>query len=185
MGYIRKWLPCILILLLLLVSLAGGATYAKYVRDYPIKNNSIQISANLGDISIDLESRSYLLIPGHDFPLEHTISVTNKSEIEAYVFVEVSGAQITGADGSKIDFVQDAQGDWIKLNIADRHIFVYKETLTADASNIMLDIYAIVPQTIKGTTVTDLTLTAYLGQCIPGQTPEQVFAQLFMTPASP
>ena len=89
-----------------------------------------------------------------------------------YIFVPEGTYYYTGKllDDDKVMFIGNA--DFAKIYDGENEIKIYQ-------------IGTQVPQTIKGTTVTDLTLTAYLGQCIPGQTPEQVFAQLFMTPASP
>lgn len=179
MKKVKNWIPSTWIFIVLILSLMVGATYAKYAKEDTV-NDTISISAHLGNISVSA-STNYQLIPGHDVPLGHRVEITNKSPIPAYVFVEVTGAQSN--ESEQLDFAEDEAGNWKKLEIAGRNIFVYR-SLVYSNTDITFDVLMIVPQSIKGATVTDLNVTAYLGQVYENKTAQQVFTELFISPAS-
>lgn len=148
----------LLILVVLLASVAGGAAYAKYVTDVKLNQNKVTINASLGTIELiehkavrlvngdydllddtayavgteqhqHVTANAYILLPGLDIPKDPFVRITGKTTIEAYVFVEVVGEL---DDDSGITYSLTA--DWTKLeNVTGAHdgtVYVYKAAIT-------------------------------------------------------
>ena len=106
----RKFHIRLLLLLVLLVSLTGFAV-GKYIRTLPSHSSQVTFTAKLADSFILRESKAekqsdgtykpsdteyktdedkpYALIPGVDIPKNPHVIITGKSEIPAYLFIEV------------------------------------------------------------------------------------------------
>lgn len=203
---VKKWLPVMLILALLCGLI--GSTYAKYVKQQTLEG-TVTIKANLGKIELrehkavrqedgsytldknsEVVANSYILLPGLDIPKDPFVRITDKTPIEAYVFVEV----VSGLAGSAVTFevdVYDADsnpnGNWIKLSgVTGKNggtVYVYKETVTSDIGPIHI---------LKGNTVTvgqkllhgkmndlDLKFYACMGQTAAGADAAEVYNALF------
>lgn len=169
--------PILITLVVLLALLTAGTAYAKYVKDYLVPQGNVNITANVGDVAIDVPAESYLLIPGHDFSLGRTVTVSNLSALPVYLFIEVQGG-VTGV-------TYEGTANWINLNISGRNVFVYKTQVTKNANDSQtfpVDILAVVPQGIKGEAAANVTLTAYLGQVYEDKSAGAIFTELFGTP---
>ena len=106
----RKFHIRLLLLLVLLVSLTGFAV-GKYIRTLPSHSSQVTFTAKLADSFVLRESKAekqsdgtyklsdteyitnetqnYVLIPGVDIPKNPHVIITGKSEIPAYLFIEV------------------------------------------------------------------------------------------------
>lgn len=167
--------PILITLAALLALLAAGTAYAKYVKDYPVPQGIVNVTANVGDVAIDAPTE-YLLIPGHDFSLNRTVTVSNLSALPVYLFVEVEGG-VTGV-------TYQGTANWINLNLDGRNVFVYETQVSKNANDSQtfpVDILAVVPQGIKDEAAADVTLTAYLGQ-VYDKSAAEIFTELFGTP---
>ena len=106
----RKFHIRLFLLLVLLVSLTGFAV-GKYIRTLPSHSSQVTFTAKLADSFVLRESKAekqpdgtyklsdteyktdedkpYALIPGVDIPKNPHVIITGKSEIPAYLFIEV------------------------------------------------------------------------------------------------
>lgn len=157
----------LLIAVILLISMAIGATYAKYVTQKPLEG-TVTIKAELGTIELwehlaedldgdgeytlnttkEVTSNTYKLLPGLDVPKDPFIRITGKTPIEAYVFLKV----VTNIQTDNEDMNTDE-------NLADDHNVSY--TLTANWLKI------------KETTAGDVTTAVYVYSS-DGATPAKV-----------
>lgn len=145
MKRLQKWLPGLLIFVVLLASLAGGAAYAKYVTDKQL-SGSVTIKAELGTITLQEHNvvrnadgsysligvdedgncsaeehthssgNSYIIIPGLDIPKDPFVTVDKKSPIPVYVFVEILETLPNEAIDWKID-----DTNWIKISASENN----------------------------------------------------------------
>lgn len=135
-------------LILLLLSIATiGVTTAKYVHRQELRGQ-VTFTARLADKLTLVESRArrldsgeytlaagdpvlentYTLLPGMDIPKDPRVTVTNKTPIEAYLFVKV-----TNNSNDAITWEEDS-AHWLPVtgaNIASNEtLLVYKDILT-------------------------------------------------------
>ena len=83
-----KLILIVLILITLTLSVAVSNAYAKYVAKENI-NGSLTVTAELGNISVEEADVSTLIIPGVDINVDHSVKISNKSPISAYVYLVV------------------------------------------------------------------------------------------------
>ena len=115
-----------------------SAVWAKYVREVSFSDN-VRFTANLArnfelfehqavrdentgayslDLTKEVDANSYTLIPGLDVPKDPTIRITDKSAVDAFLYIEVTNA---------LDGVTYAMSsDWLALNIPGKTVYVYK-----------------------------------------------------------
>lgn len=137
-----------LILSLCALLIFGGAVkavWAKYVKDTTL-SGSVNIQANLGNLSVqehlavdlqgdgtyelDLDnivlSNTYeTVMPGVDIPKDPYVTITDKSSIPAYLFVEVVD---TLPNSSGITYAIDSS-NWLSLGISGKNggtVYVYQ-----------------------------------------------------------
>ena len=121
-------------------------TQAKYVTSVPL-TGKVTFSADLSEYVTLTEHKAtrksdgtyklstteitiqntYVVMPGVDIPKDPFITVTNKTDIPAYLYVEIVEENLPG-DGT---VTYKLTGDWEKLSIAGRNVYVYKGELTA------------------------------------------------------
>ncbi len=121
---------------ILLISMAAGAAYAKYVTKKPL-GGTVTITANLGKIELkehlaerqpdgsyelksgETDKNTYILLPGLDVKKDPFVRITEKTPIKTYIYVEV----VSALDGSAVTFevdeydaVNNKDGKWIKAD---------------------------------------------------------------------
>ncbi len=203
----------ILVVLTLLVSVSlMGFLGAKYVKEIPFSGN-VTITANLankftllessvnmldsGQYIIDntkpkVESNSYFVLPGVDIPKDPEITIIGKTNVRAYLYLEVVNTL-----GSEIQFELNDAGRWKKLDGAvpknlGATVYVY----TTDGTNVMVfdgtegdttislikDNKLTVPSSTKLTSNLSLNFYASLLQVVDGQSAEQIYNGFTPTP---
>lgn len=128
----------VLVIATILLTTLISTAWAKYVREVSFSDN-VRFTANLAgnlelfehkavrdadtgeytlDASTEVAANSYLLIPGLDVPKDPTVRITNKSAIDAFLYVEVTDT---------LDGITYAMTDeWLALNITGKTVYVYK-----------------------------------------------------------
>ncbi len=109
-----KLTPSLLLVLVLVLAMTIGTTYAKYVSQETV-NGTVNITAELGEIQmVCSNNESYSLIPGHDIVVGDYVQINNKSPIPAYVFLTLK----TNINTDNKDATDDT-------NLADDHNVSY------------------------------------------------------------
>lgn len=161
----RRMLPSVLILCVLLLSVIGGAVYAKYVSQIPADTVTITVKANIGSISVwetpfdhlsyalngaraEATNTQYLLLPGADIEKDSYVHITDLGEIPVYVYLEVA---TDIADDSAVSF--DLEDHWIlldgKVGPNGGKIYYYaQKVFAADDQSTTLDISILKDQKI-------------------------------------
>ena len=199
----KAYLISVLLVSLILATAGTTAIYAKYVKGVDFTGN-VTVSAELvdtfllyeseasrtelGDYSlteVSVTENSYILMPGVDIPKDPTISITGKTDIPAYLYIEVVDgitdsaityslttvwtevADITGPNGGKVYVYTPAMTEDMEIQILQGNIIIVSQTL--DHSNVSksysLDFYAYMAQVPNST-----------------DTPAAVFTSNFPTP---
>lgn len=198
----KRKFPLTLILIFVLLGILLGSVTAKYIYSEDL-TATVTFSANLADQlllqeheavrkadgSYELngnllpteskQGNAYELLPGLDVPKDPFVKVVNKSPIGAYLYIE-----IIDTTNSAITFEIDT-GNWTKLNIANREIYVYKNDLVLTNANcpteaipILKDNKITVSQDLleKNTTANNiLTFSAYLYEVHDNKNPTEIF----------
>lgn len=144
---------------LILAAAGTGAVYAKYVKDTSFSGN-VTVQADLvdtfklyeseasrtelGDYSLvsdtEVSSNSYMLMPGVNIPKDPTISITGKSSVPAYLYIEV----VDDITDSAIHY--DLTSDWTQvegiLGPQGGKVYVYKEVLDGSVEDYTIGIIA-------------------------------------------
>ena len=200
----KAYLISVLLVSLILATAGTTAIYAKYVKGVDFTGN-VTVSAELVDTFLlyehkvdrnelgkyvidpanDVSSNEYILMPGVDIPKDPTISITGKTDIPAYLYIEVVDgitdsaityslttvwtevADITGPNGGKVYVYTPAMTEDMEIQILQGNIIIVSQTL--DHSNVSksysLDFYAYMAQVPNST-----------------DTPAAVFTSNFPTP---
>ena len=189
----KRLLVTIAVLSIFLASLCGVAQ-AKYIHTAQLQG-SVTVKADLGEVTVkehqairkadgsyelgseEVTSNSYILIPGLDVPKDPFVTVTNKSPIEAYVFVEV----VSTLGESAITYEIDTD-NWTELGITGKNsgkVYAYKNPVSANIGPIYIlkDNHVTVGQKLLHMDTTDLGLTFYasMGQVAAGNTQADVY----------
>lgn len=85
-----KLTPSLLLVLVLMLSMTIGTTYAKYATQKEVEG-TVNITAELGTIAIvnGDNVENYSIIPGVDIAITDAVQVSDKSAIPAYVYLVV------------------------------------------------------------------------------------------------
>ena len=75
-----------------------------------------------------VDKNTYVVMPGVDIPKDPTITITTKSAIPAYLYVEVVGAPPTGVSYAMKSY-------WQELSIPDRKVYVYQNSGSYDLTD--------------------------------------------------
>ena len=209
MRKIDKWLPSLLIVAALLLSMLGGAAYAKYVMDYNAGNGTVNITANLGKVEIwegsltfaapngytlgerkaSNDSYSYILIPGYDIPKDSSVHITEKSAIGAYIFLEVHTNIQNDPNGVSYAIMDH----WIRIpeltGVHGGDVYYYNAgiingPLQDSDLYILVDNKITVSQKLKGANISTsvfMNFYASMGQADAGNSAEEVYRALFQT----
>lgn len=206
----RKWLIRAIVLeLVILISLSGYA-YGKYVTQQKLEGN-LQITANLGKVTLQEhqaekdENGKYTLtgtavsanayttvLPGLDIPKDPYVTVTNKSPIPAYLFVEVWDnipLTLIGSEQKKlIDYTVDTTNWKMIGTYGGKNVYVYTggtgdaKQITANLAKtrILADDTVYVSQYLKKMELPaggiQINFRAVLKQCVTGKTPAEVYS---------
>ena len=80
------------------------------------------------------DKNSYSVMPGVDIPKDPYFTITNKSSIDAYLYVEIVYVEIV--DNSPNTVTYQLTNDWTNLNIQDRNVYVYTGGFQGNPQNI-------------------------------------------------
>ena len=176
----------------LAVLLVVGGAYAKYIKDVPVSGN-ITVSADLagsfelfeheavrdaltGNYTLgenEVVSNSYTLIPGSDVPKDPTIRITDKSAIDAYLYVEI----VSTLDGVTFEI---ADG-WTPISAKDgRVVYVYNTKINSsnmpngEIQIINNNLFKVTDQ-IKFKAHQVITFHAYMAQAVGTQNAADTF----------
>lgn len=183
---------------LILAAAGTSAVYAKYVKDVPFSGN-VTVQANLvdtfvlfehnaertalGDYSLggtEVSGNEYVLMPGVDIKKDPQIRITGKTEVPAYLYIEV-------VDTTPGTVTYSIESCWsVVADVTGPHggsVYVYTPKFTTDM-NIKIIVNDIL--TVKDSLVHpvaesySLDFYAYMAQ-VPNaaDTPAAVFAQSF------
>ncbi len=182
-----------------------GVVYAKYIKSVDFSGN-VTISAELvGDIELfehkavrvsdggytlgedEVTTNSYILMPGVDVPKDPQIRITNKTAIDAYLYVEVVDS--LGSNG--VSYAID-ETIWTLLGIKGKNggdLYVYytdlDETFNGNGTGTI--------NILEGNLITvsdnynresegiTLTFHAYMAETIGSESAEDVFTSTFNT----
>lgn len=72
-------------------------------------------------------SNTYIVMPGVDIPKDPCFTITNKSSIDAYLYVEI-------VDDSPITVTYELADGWDKLEIEGRKVYVYNGSISQEGS---------------------------------------------------
>lgn len=192
----------LLLVALFTVALSIVGMSAKYKRTVMISDQNVTFSAELvgtltltesaaivgvdGVYTLDtsaapVTTNTYKVLPGVDIPKDPKITITDKTDVDAYLYVELKD------NGSDSTISYSMSSDWMDLDIAGRTVYVYTKDGTnakvidaktftgGDAAIYLLkDNKVVVSDTYAGATF-DLTFNAYMVQTIDGKTAKQVF----------
>ena len=206
----RKWLiRAIVVELVILISLSGYA-YAKYVTQQKLEGN-LQITANLGKVTLQEhqaekdENGKYTLtgtavsanayttvLPGLDIPKDPYVTVTNKSPMPAYLFIEVWDnipLTLIGSEQKKlIDYTVDTTNWKMIGTYGGKNVYVYTggtgeaKEITADvaATKILVGDKVTVSQYLKKMELPvggiQISFQTIMKQCVTGMTADQIYS---------
>lgn len=198
----KTHITALLLVFVLLFATAAGVTYAKYIRSYEHTGNvtvtaklvsvfklfeSEAVKQNNGSYLLSDEkvtSNTYTLLPGLDVPKDPQIHIAGKTNIPAYLYVEV--VESTNFDKAKITYA--LTGDWQKLDgVAGQRggtVYVYTEEIANGTIQILRDKVITVSDQLPRTTNVSLDFYAYMAQIGDGPDAKTVFTTNF-PPLSP
>lgn len=177
-----------------------GLVYAKYIQQETLPG-TVNVQANLGQITLlehkavreddgsysldpseTVTSNSYDLLPGLDIPKDPYVTVSNKTPIGAYVYVEV----VSSLTGSAVTYEVDSS--WLLLDgvtgVNGGAVYVYTGgtgnalSVTTDfTANILNNNTVTVGQELLNGTTTNLGLTfhASMKQAVEGKTAAEIY----------
>ena len=127
-----------------------------------------------------VKNNTYTLIPGLDVPKNPHIIITEKSPVEAYLFVEV-------VENLPDTVTYSMASGWEELAVSGKHggkVYVYNDVLdentTADPIYILKDNLIYVSQDLLGSTEGEvMTFYACLGETAAGLDAEEVYNNTF------
>lgn len=199
-NFIKRYWPTALATLILLTALTG--VYAKYVMDQPL-SGTVTITAELGTIQLlehkpsKDDSGKYTLgtetvteytydtvIPGLDIPKDPYVQITNKSPIEAYVFLKIETDNL-----KENGLTYTLKEHWQPVN-GYTNVYVYSEksgenwvpfkvtgnnTGTITIPVLEGDQVVVSQKLNKKATGLELTFSACMKQYVDGQTATQIY----------
>lgn len=189
----------VLFAVLFLLSVAVFAAFSKYIKDIPVEG-TVTFHADLAD-SIELveskaqkdpyngsyfltaaetNSNEYVLLPGLDVPKDPKIRIEGKSDIPAYLYVEVFSTLPTTVTYS-------LTSRWIDLGLVGPNggkIYGYDTELDGSVENFTVSILQndmlYVSDQLKRSTQGTLTFYAYMAQKVGATDQADTFTGTFM-----
>ena len=195
------------------VSVATSGTKAKYTKAVPTRQVALTVNAELAaslevkehqltgayydeyELSSDklVESNTYVLMPGVDIPKDPFVRVTGKTEIPAYLYVEV--VDTTGGNSDTYSYTVDS-ANWTTLkndqneDVTGKNggkVYVYQNGTKLTDANTSNDSWTVGILTDDKITVkpgldvssdyssATLTFYAYMAQAVDGKTAYEIF----------
>lgn len=215
MNNFKQILPKCLILAVLICMFGSMLVYAKYIYTETL-SGQITITAHLGNIQVDehvvaknsdgsyslteqwisekyYAPNVYVLIPGLDVPKDPVVKISNKSHLDAYVFVKV----VTNISDPNLSYA--LTNNWKQIiSSTDGNITTTVYAYTAGTANpvtidnsfgtngsgeipvLVSDLFE-VKEGLNLTSDVYLNFYAYMGQAIPDKEPLYVYQTLFTT----
>ncbi len=194
-----------------MIVIASSGTKANYKQRRPVQSVPVTITVN-ADLAEKLEvkehvaerqasgeyvlgsdfttANTYHLMPGVDIPKDPKVYVTGKTEIPAYLYIEV-------VDNTGIVYSYQIDSRWTELtNVSGKHdgrVFVYQNRSITDADTEQGTLTVGILKDNRITASPDLDLTsdyedatltfyAYMAQAADSKTAEQIFSSQLATP---
>lgn len=201
-------ITALLLVALLVIILSIGGLGAKYKGSEKTEETEVTFSAELartltlteskaepetdGTYTLDtnadsVKNNSYKVLPGVDIPKDPKITIVDKTDIAAYLYVEL----IDTGSANTISYAMSS--DWKKLDVPNRNVYVYVGGGTTELplkSNtfpngdaeiyLLKDNKIIVSERYAGESF-DLTFKAYLLQVIGEESAATVFTEAIST----
>lgn len=164
-----KFSPVLLILLIFALAMVVGNTYARYAKKETV-TGTLTVSANLGEISMSEETIQAKIIPGVDIPVNHTVVITGKSSIKAYVYLVIELPNDITND-SKLRFALLSESPWkeIQKTTADGktttvYVYVNNGTPVVVINNVEISVAGLleVSQYVNVPDSVNMTFTAMM-----------------------
>lgn len=157
--------PVLLILLIFALAMVVGNTYARYAKKETV-TGTLTVSANLGEIAMSEENIEAKIIPGVDIPVNHTVKITDKSSIPAYVYLVVDTTNDTN-----LSFALLSESPWkeIQKTTADGktttvYVYVNNGTPVVVINNVEISVAGLleVSQYVNVPDSVNMTFTAMM-----------------------
>ena len=169
---------------------------AKYITSVPL-SGTVTFEANLADdvtltehqatreadgsYTLGVETtndNSYVVMPGVDIDKDPSFTITNKSSIEVYLYVEI-------VDTSPGTVTYELTDKWDELGITGRKVYVYNGTISQGVSQniqILKDNKVYVSETYNpASSEFELKFYGYMVQTEAGKTSQQIFMDNYPT----
>ncbi|MBR4072249.1 MAG: hypothetical protein IKK26_06825 [Clostridia bacterium] len=200
---------------LIIVMLLSTVVYAKYIRTETF-TGTIQITVDLGNIALleskankeltgqyvldkndildgttDKEGNTYThVLPGLDIPKDPYITVTGKTTIPAYIYVEIKADDIfkESSDHTPDYLTYELTNDWLSLGMKGRNggdLYVYSggagaaKAVTADIAKISILVgdKITVSQELNLSTITPVSMKIYaaMAEVVSGKTAAEIY----------
>lgn len=144
--------PIVLIVFICALAMFVGNTYARYAKTETV-TGTLTVSAKLGEIAMDEVTVNGAIIPGVDIPVNHTVKITEKSSIPAYVYLVVE----TNISDFEVLSFSLSNDHWQKIESVSgngKNVYVYVNNGTPIEVTSNVDI------SVKGTLVVSQNYTA-------------------------
>lgn len=204
----RTKINTVLVLVVIFGVMTVGTFMAKYIHRESVKGNvtlsmdlieGLQLVENKAEMQSDgsyklgeklVSGNTYTFLPGVDIPKNPHFMLTDKSEVDAYLYVEVVGGVY-----DNISWKVDSE-HWIELSEAkgnhDGTVYVYSqdgtnpavidENFTSDEIGILKDNELVVSKNVKLDGNFTMDFYGYMAQIIEKEAPDEIFNICFPTP---
>lgn len=198
----KTYLSVLLLVFVLVLAATAGVVYAKYIRTFEQTVN-VTVTADLaesvvlyeseaekkndGSYELNSESRvtenTYTLLPGLDVPKDPTIEIVGKTNVPAYLYIEV-------VDKLNASIAYTLTSDWLDISVTGKNggkVYVYaKDGLPVKLQSfenltigILEDNKLIISESLPRDTKVSLTFHAYMAQVDNDRSPKEVFESNF------
>ncbi|MBQ3153707.1 MAG: hypothetical protein IJB88_00605, partial [Clostridia bacterium] len=194
----KTYLSVLLLVFVLVLAATAGVVYAKYIRTFEQTVN-VTVTADLaesvalyesqavkkddGSYSLNSESRvtqnTYTLLPGLDVPKDPTIEIVGKTNVPAYLYIEV-------VDKLNASIAYTLKSEWLDISVTGKNggkVYVYAkdgvpvklQSFDKLTIGILEDNKLIISDSLPRDTEVSLTFHAYMAQVDNDRAPKEVF----------
>ena len=198
----KTYLSVLLLVFVLVLAATAGVVYAKYIRTFEQTVN-VTVTADLaesvalyesqavkkddGSYSLNSESRvtqnTYTLLPGLDVPKDPTIEIVGKTNVPAYLYIEV-------VDKLNASIAYTLKSEWLDISVTGKNggkVYVYAkdgvpvklQSFDKLTIGILEDNKLIISDSLPRDTEVSLTFHAYMAQVDNDRAPKEVFESNF------
>ena len=198
----KTYLSVLLLVFVLVLAATAGVVYAKYIRTFEQTVN-VTVTADLaesvvlyeseaekkndGSYELNSESRvtqnTYTLLPGLDVPKDPTIEIVGKTNVPAYLYIEV-------VDKLNASIAYTLKSEWLDISVTGKNggkVYVYAkdgvpvkmQSFDKLTIGILEGDKLIVSDSLPRDTKVSLTFHAYMAQVDHDRSPKEVFESNF------